>query len=333
MPGLPLLLLAGALAAAPTDTFTPPARAEKAIRPATSAPAALTVGDHLRTLTVGGIERTYRVHVPPSYDAAKPTPVVLVFHGAGMSARAIERYTRMDRTADRHGFLAVYPNGTGFPRAFNAGGVWGMTFSTPPDDVAFVEALLAELERTAHVDRRRVYACGLSNGGMFCYRLAGALSDRIAAVASVAGSLAVSELSPARPVPVLHFHGTEDTIVPVDGPDRRRTPRFLTFRSLDETISTWRRIDHCAAEPARTEVIDTADDGTKVIRRAFEPVPGETQDGAEVVLYLIEGGGHTWPGRPGIEFWVGRATLDISANECIWKFFEEHPLPETAAAE
>jgi len=286
-------------------------------------PAPLTPGDHTRTLQVDGQARDYLVHVPPTYEPAKPTPVVLIFHGAGMNAGMMQRFSGMSGKADEAGFLAVYPNGTGAGPflTFNSGGVEWQVIKKQPNDVAFVSQLLDDLATVTSVDSKRVYATGLSNGGMMCYRLAAALSDRIAAIAPVAGTMAVNDAQPTRPVPVLHFHGTEDRLVPYGGPDAR-VPKFLTFKSVDETVATWVKLNGCQPEPVVEELPDTADDGTKATRKTYRG-----GNGAEVVLVTIAGGGHTWPGRGAPFLLIGRSTRDISANDMIWEFFSRHPRP------
>jgi polyhydroxybutyrate depolymerase len=288
--------------------------------------AALGPGDHNRMLEVDDRQRSYTVHVPPGYDAETPTPVVLVLHGAGMNAQLMIRMCGMHRKSDAAGFIAVYPNGTGPGNlflTFNAGGVDG---GGRPDDVRFIAALVDDLARVANVDARRVYATGLSNGGMMCYRLAAELSDRIAAIAPVAGTMTFDDCQPKRPVPVVHFHGTADTIVPPGGPSEK-TPRFVRFKSVDDSVRIWARLNGCPAEPAVSELPDAADDGTRVTRKVFGPGTG----GAEVVLFVVEGGGHTWPGEKSPLALVGRSTADISANDLIWEFFQKHALNKGAA--
>ncbi|WP_166822269.1 alpha/beta hydrolase family esterase [Thalassoroseus pseudoceratinae] len=303
-----------------TSAAAGPAIAEKPARP-------LPVGEHVLKLHVDGEERSAVVHIPENYDATQPTPVVLLFHGAGQDKQIILRYTNLAATAEDAGFILVAPDGTGYIRAFNAGGVRGLTWRGSPDDVKFVDRLLNELERITHVDSRRIYACGLSNGGMFCHRLASELSHRVTAIASVAGTLATEKVTATRPVPILHFHGTRDRLVPINGP-YQVTP-FVTFHSLDDTIRMWTENNQTPAKPAVVETIDKADDRMKVVKSVFRPQA--RQAGAEVVLYKIEGGGHTWPGRPPGYPMVGPSTDDIFANDIIWKFFSQQQLPNQNA--
>jgi polyhydroxybutyrate depolymerase len=285
----------------------------------------LPAGLHERTLCVAGDRRSYLVHVPPGLDPACRWPVVLAFHGAGANARQMLRMSGLNDKADAARFLVVYPEGTGVGplKTFNGGGRGGTFAQGDVDDVAFTQALLDDLASVAPVDSCRVYATGISNGGMMCHRLALDLPGRIAAIAPVAGTLAVAPVRPARGVSVMHFHGRADGIVPWNGPNLL-TPRFLTFLSVDETIETWRQLNECPGEWQLSEYENRARDGTLVRRR--DSLPG--RDGAEVVLIEIEGGGHTWPGRPSLLPILGKTTRDISANDLMWEFFQNHPLPE-----
>jgi len=279
----------------------------------------LSPGDYKRTLLSEGIPRDYWVHVPPGYDAAKPTPVVLILHQAMSNASMMAKFCGMNEKADQAGFVAVYPNGTGmtpFMKYWDAGGVRGDV----SDDVGFLGRVLDDLETVIHVDPKRVYAAGMSLGGMMCYRLAAELSDRIAAIASVSGTMAIDDAHPKRPVPILHFHGTKDGLVLYNGPDER-TPENIKFASVDQTIQTWAKINGCSDPPAVDVVPQSAED--LEVRRS---VYGPGTDGAEVVLYAIEGGGHTWPGRSPRLFFLGETAKDFLANDVIWDFFLKHPM-------
>jgi polyhydroxybutyrate depolymerase len=284
----------------------------------TSRPTALAPGDHLLELTVDRSSRSYLVHVPPGFDAKKPTPVVLIYHGAMTTAPIMVGFCGMNKKADSAGFVAVYPNG--LMLSFNA---WATPSPTgrPPDDVKFTAGILDDLATLMNVDARRVYATGMSNGAMMCYRLAAELSDRIAAIAPVAGTLCIDKPNPKRPVPVLHFHGTADTFVPFDGPNQR-TPRFVRMKSVDDTVKTWVKLNGCPEEPKVTELPDTANDGTTVTRKVYGP----GKDGAEVVLYVIKNGGHTWPGQNPVVNFLGKSTGNMVANDLIWEFFLKHPM-------
>jgi polyhydroxybutyrate depolymerase len=286
-------------------------------------PEKLAPGDDARILEIDGRKRSYLVHVPPSYNATSPAPVVLIFHGAGMNAKLMLEFSGVNAKADEAGFVAVYPNGTGAGPflTFNSGGIAWDVVKQQPNDVAFVARLLDDLATVVNVDPRRVYATGMSNGGMMCYRLAAELSDRIAAIAPVAGTMAATAAEPKRPVPVLHLHGTEDRLVPFGGPDQR-VPKFLSFKSVEDTVATWVQRNGCHDEPLVEELPDLADDGTTVTRETYRG-----DNGAEVVLVVVHGGGHTWPGRQPPFGMLGRSTRDIYATDLIWEFLSRHRLP------
>jgi polyhydroxybutyrate depolymerase len=286
-------------------------------------PPKLAPGDHTRMLKVDGRERSYVIHVPKKYDPKRPTPVVLILHGAGTNAAIMERFCGMNEKSDEAGFLAVYPNGTGVGifLTFNSGGLSPRIADRWPDDVKFVDKLLDDLQSVANVDKKRIYATGLSNGGMMCYRLAAELSNRIAAIAPVSGTLCLDKPMPKRCVPVLHFHGTKDHIVPYKGPGKT-AKKVLAFKSVDDTIAVWRKLDKCMAQPVEKKLGNRIDDGTEIVQTTYRPKQG----GAEVILVTIKGAGHTWPGRPPRVSFIGKSTKRISANDMIWEFFQRHPL-------
>jgi len=153
-----------------------------------------------RTIAVGDLQRRYRVHVPKSYDAANPTPVVVVFHGGGGNPESMVRLTGMNAKSDEAGSIVVYPFGTGMLAdtllTFNRGGCCGYAMQRKIDDVGFTRALLDDLATVATVDSKRVFATGLSNGGIMSHYVASELSDRIAAIAPVGGPLMMDAPNP-----------------------------------------------------------------------------------------------------------------------------------------
>jgi len=286
-------------------------------------PATLGPGDHTRSLMIGELKRTYLVHVPQGYDPKLPTPIVLALHGALMSGPAMVPFSGLNKKSDEAGFIAVYPSGTGTsPFLFwNAGGMQGKSTTSRPDDVAFIGKLLDDLATVVNVDEKRVYACGMSNGAMMCYRLAAELSERIAAIGPVAGTIAVEESQPKRPVPVIHFHGTKDTFIPFGAvPDKAM--RYVRFKSLDDSIRTWVKLNGCETEP-KIETLSKDGDAMKVIRKTY----AGGKAGSEVVLIVIEEGGHTWPGQQPPVGFIGKSVKTVSANDLLWEFFRKHPLP------
>lgn len=287
-------------------------------------PGALRPGDHSRSVAVDGGGRTYLVHVPPQYDPALPMPVVLAFHGGGANAENMVAFSGLDEKADEAGFIVVYPEGSGrLPRmlTFNAGNCCGHAAARSIDDVAFTRLVLDDLQRVANVDRRRVFATGMSNGAMMTYRLAAELSDRIAAIAPVAGPMGTPDCRPGRAVSVMHFHGDADEFAPFKG-GRGRGPSGTDFYSVQHSIDAWVAANGCRPTPQTTRLPDRADDGTIVKQSRYD----SGRDGAEVVLVVIEGGGHTWPGREPRMRALGVSTRDISANDMMWEFFRQHPM-------
>ena len=300
------------------ETSTKPVESQIAAEP-------LTAGDHTRYLIVGNQKRSYIVHVPPGYDPNTPTPVVLALHGAGMNGSMMVWFTGLNKTSDARGFIVVYPSGTGTGplMTWNAGGLIGKLKKGRTDDVTFIGRLLDQLEATANIDRNRVYACGMSNGGMMCYRLAAEMSDRIAAIAAVAGTMAMDVNGPQRAIPIMHFHGTKDEIVPYGAPIRQ-TPAFFQLKGVEETVETWVKLNGCDEKPL-SETLSKEGDKRTVTRRTY----GNGRKDSEVVLIVIDGGGHTWPGRQLPIGFLGKSARNISANDLIWEFFEKHPLDQT----
>ena len=289
----------------------------------------LAPGNYTRTVQADGRERSYLVHIPKKYNAKHPTPVVLILHGAWTNGPITALYTGLNGTADDNNFIAVYPNGTGLGNTalfwncgvHNRNTVLGRT---PPDDVAFIGKVLDDLGTVASVDPKRIYATGISNGGMMCHRLAAEMSDRIAAIAPIAGTLCLDDIHPKRPVPVLHFHGTADKLVLYDG-GKNAARELLNCKSVDETVRAWVRLDGCPDKPKVEELPHKEGDPTSVKRFTYGP----GKDRSEVILIQITGGGHNWPGRPilpGIDSLLGPITPDISANDMIWDFFQKHPM-------
>lgn len=289
-------------------------------------PAKLQAGDHARSVEVDKLPRKYLVHVPKSYDGTKPYPVVLSFHGGGSNAEGMVRFCGLNDKADEAGFIVVYPSGTGrLEKAltWNGGNCCGYAMQNKIDDVAFTRALLDDLDKVVKVDGKRIFATGMSNGAIISYRLAAELSDRIAAIAPVGGPMGTESCSPKRPVPVLHFHGTADEFAPFQGGKGTKSLSGTEFYSVEHSIKAWVKANGCKEEPEVVKEPDREKDGTNIVRKTY----GGGKDGAEVVLIVIEGGGHTWPGRQPPLAYLGKSTKNISANDVMWEFFKKHPLP------
>jgi polyhydroxybutyrate depolymerase len=297
----------------PRQTLQPP--------PATTQPCSED-----QSLTYDGLERSYCLYVPSSYDPLRPMPMVLVLHGGGGDNRYQERSMRsgFHPLAERDGALVVYPNGV--EERWNDGrdiDTW-RAHRDDIDDVGFISALIDHLAGKYSLDLSRVYATGISNGGMMSFRLACELSDRIAAIAPVAANMPypLSETcAPSRPVPLLMIKGSEDSLSPNEGGHVVFMGTDLgTSISLDDTVRFWTVRDSCPETPAISSLPDTSPrDGTRVSVEQYAPCG----DGSTVVVYRVDGGGHTWPGGQEIlpESLVGRTSRDIDANEVIWAFF------------
>jgi polyhydroxybutyrate depolymerase len=297
---------------------------------AQSAHAALAPGDYEFALTHQSLRRSYLVHVPPQAAQSSRLPVVLSFHGGGSNAEVMKAYTRMDRAADRDGYIAVYPNGSsGIGNRFltwNAGNCCGPAATLRVDDVGFVLALLDDLAARASIDSSRVYATGLSNGAMMAYRFAAEASERIAAVAGVAGSMSLAQFAPKHPMPVLHIHSMQDHIARFDGglgPPSTIADTRMFHTSVEDMLRKWLDHNGCPLRPAAVEAIagkpGTPDESHSAIRRIHRPCRG----GVEVVMLQLTGAGHVWPG--GVRDYnpqlLGTGTAVVDANAEMWRFF------------
>ena len=255
-------------------------------------------GDTTFRMMSGGRDRTFVVHVPPSYDRTRPTPVVMDFHGWLGDGGAQATMTGLRTEADVRGLITVHPDGIG--RSWNAGACCTPASTSGVDDVQFVRDLLDRVERDWCVDRRRVHAMGFSNGAGFSHRLACELSERVASIGPVSGTVAIPTCAPRRPVPVLHTHGTLDVVVPYLGGS------FGGFEAVAATITRWATLDGCSDAP------------TESYRRGNVRCATQSRcrEGAEVTLCTVTNGAHAWP-----------ANGDLRATAHILDFFARHPMP------
>ncbi|MFO0609349.1 MAG: PHB depolymerase family esterase [Polyangiales bacterium] len=262
----------------------------------------------VRSLAMGAVTRSYRVYAGRRYDPTRPAMLVINLHGFTSNALQQELYANMPALADARGFVVASPDG--LDASWNAGQCCGLSMTRAVDDVGFVRALIDAVSAEYCVDPSRVFATGLSNGGFLSHRLACELSDRIAAVAPVAGVVGVPTCTPARAVPVFQFHGTLDTLVPYQGGG------LTGFASVADTMRGWAARDGCGAT------------STEFLRRGLVHCDrwGGCRDGAEVQLCTVDGGGHTWPGAVPIPAF-GLTATDVSASEMMLDFFERHPMP------
>jgi polyhydroxybutyrate depolymerase len=264
------------------------------------------------SIVSSGRARRYLVHVPPIYDRTKPTALVISMHGAGGWPRQQQNLSRWSKLADAQGFIVVYPAGTGFPQIWHVFRQTGLE-----EDAKFISGMIDTLERAYNIDSTRIYANGFSNGGGMAFVLSCNLSNRIAAIGLVAAAetLPWSWCEDHRPMPMVAFHGTADPIVPYKGGHSPVTPEI--FPDVQTWTSSWAQRNRCAPTPSESSV------APDVTRREYT----NCADSADVVLYTIRNGGHTWPGgKPLPRIIVGATTNEIDATRVMWNFFRQHTL-------
>ncbi len=277
---------------------------------------------------VGSRQRTATACVPVMPSPAGGWPLVLAFHGGQSHPELMRRFSGLDALAASGRAVVVFPAGTGSREGlftWNGGNCCGEARADGSDDVGFVNALLDAVAARLPIDPHRVHATGMSNGAMMAYRVGAELADRIASIAPVAGPLALASITPSRPVPVLHFHGTRDQFTPLDGGVGRRSITRVSHRPVLEGLLEWVHANGCDSEYVR-EPIPCSDEEISVERLRWGRSGSDPDSAAgEVVFYRIEGGGHTWPGRRPDSFFLGPSALSLDANAIIWDFFERHP--------
>jgi polyhydroxybutyrate depolymerase len=282
----------------------------------------VTSGRSTRVLISSGVERCYLLYAPPGFSPEEKLPVVVAFHGFAANAQGFRSMTGWEDVAEREAFLVVFPHGSSFPLRWNV---------TPGariehiDDVQFMSDLLADLSGIATIDPDRVYVSGFSMGGTLADTIACELADQVAAVGVVSGKREddPDSCNPTRPVPVIAFFGTADPIGDIEYP-----LWFFKLMNIDPDkeyreylpVSVW--LDGWVAR-------NGCDPGPEAIAPQGD-ASGVRYDGcvadAEVVVFHIEGGGHTWPGGSNLPIF-GKTTEALNASEVMWAFFEKHPMP------
>lgn len=280
-------------------------------------------GDYVFSIPHDGLQRFYKLHVPPSYSPSRSAALLVALHGGGgdMSYMAKDEYYGLISKSDKEGFVVAFPNGysrlsSGRLATWNAGSCCAAARDQNIDDVGFIRAAVGKIVAGMNIDRNRIFATGMSNGAMMSYRLACEAADIFKAVAPVAGTEGVSQCSPARPVSILHIHARNDDHVLFDGgagesafKDRTKVADFV---SVPETISRWVARDQCKGSPSR--VLN--------VKGAYCDLYESCAGGAKIQLCVTEDGGHSWPGgtKP-----AGRAKRPpsnaISADDIMWDFF------------
>lgn len=277
---------------------------------------AAQTGDIEQSLEQDGRRREYLLHLPSGYDGSRKLPLLIMLHGGGGNYRFLIKMSKMSSVADRNGFIVAYPNGSGrlnqIGLTWNAGDCCGYARGHRIDDLGFLKALIDRLCSQYSIDESRIYIAGFSNGGMMAYEASCAMSDRLAAIAVVGGSMTGRECRPSRPMPVIIFHGTADRHVPYDGgPGKLAKWGYAVNRkSVRYAVDFWVEQNGCSKESEKVKVRDVV----------AEKYTGG-KNGSAVVLYTVEGGGHAWPGGERAWFRADQPTTQISASELIWDFF------------
>jgi polyhydroxybutyrate depolymerase len=272
-----------------------------------------------KQLVFQGLTRTYYVHTPTSYNGGA-VPLVFCLHGGDGSAVNVSQWTHMSDTADRYGFMVVYPQG--IAKQWQDG-------RTHPghryiDDVGFFNALIDQLSKDYAIDQRRIYAIGISNGGFMVQRLACQLSNRISAVCSIAASrLENMPYSPAGPIPIMFVLGTADPFIPWNGGEITASPEAPgVVYSAYETICFWTGVDQTVPIALAPVLFDeTYADETRVTIKVVS-----SSDNESVESVTVYGGGHCWPGEPSpLPASIVGKTSPFDTNTYAWAFFQRHP--------
>jgi len=279
--------------------------------------AAADHGESAGTLISSGIEREYLLHVPKTYQPARPTSLVISMHGAANWPAFQMQASKWNELADEHGFIVVYPGGQGGgPKTWR---LQGRSTPSRMPDVVFISELIDLLQKSYNIDPGAIYANGLSNGGGMAFALSCTLPHRIAAFGAVGAAitLPLDWCPDNRPAPLIAFHGTADRFTPYHGGKVWIAPN--PFPSIPEWTARWAERNKCAPVPVDTTI------ASDVERREY----CDCANAAGVVLYTIEGGGHTWPGGPPFPEWLlGKTTQNVDATREMWAFFSQHRLAQ-----
>lgn len=292
-----------------TTTSATTATSTSTTKPAAACARPHPAGQFAQTFDYEGVTRTYQLYVPRAYLGTTDVPVVFDFHGFGSNAVQQMNYGNFKPLADRHDFLIVAPDGQGAARHFNLGGEPGLQ-----NDIAMVVALLDHIEATFCVAEARVYATGMSDGGAMTSVLACVAANRFAAFGAVAVEIYRPGCGGTRPVSIVAFQGTADPVVPFNG-GRVQCCSGAVVGSAPGAMAGWAAHDHCGPAFADVRL------GSQVRRRTWSGCDGASS----VVFYMIDGGGHTWPGSIPVPR-LGLTTTQIDASATIWAFFAAHPL-------
>jgi polyhydroxybutyrate depolymerase len=284
-------------------------------------------GIRSQSLTHNSLKRDYHLYFPPSSRNSSPVPLVIALHGGGGNAHNMEKLSDLNLLADQFGFIVAYPDAVEHHWNDGRGLKKYRSQKDNIDDVGFISRMIDAIAGEYNIYKARVYITGASNGAMMSLRLGCELAHKIAAMAPVIGSMPenlVTQCAPARPIPLMMINGTDDPLVPWEGGYvhifRKKLGKIL---SVPQTIDFWVARNGCSPNPQISMEPDAdPEDGTSVQKSAY----GQCTDGADVVLYEIKGGGHTWPGGYQYlpEFLIGKTNRDLDASKTIWNFFKRY---------
>ena len=281
-----------------------------------------------KSISLNGLKRSYLLYLPSSYHQSTAAPLVVALHGGGGTGKKVDKLLHLNSLADQHGFIVAYPDAVDHHWNDGRGVKKYRSQRENVDDVGFISGMIDTISGDFSIDHKRVYVTGASNGAMMSFRLGCELSYKITAIAPVIGSMPeniVAECAPTKPMPLMMINGTDDPLVPWEGGYvhvyRKKMGKIISVR---QTIDFWVTHNGCSPDPQIRKLPDTdPEDGTSVQKHIYR----QCRDGADVVLYEIIGGGHTWPGGYQFlpEFLIGKTNRDFNATKTIWDFFNEHP--------
>ena len=269
------------------------------------------------SMTYDGMNRTFLVHKPTGYTGSEDLPLVVAMHGGFGSATNLQNQSQLSVKADASNFIVVYPEGVKSPAnitSWNAGSCCGYAEANNIDDVGFIDSLLDHMVANFAIDTDRIYATGMSNGGMLAYRLACEIPERIAAIAPVATTMVAEMCTPSKAVPIIHFHSYEDGSVPYnggvgDGVSKHYNPPH------DSVFNAWSGHNSCQSN---NYTIIHNDDYTLVTWTDCECL-------YEIQYYITTDGGHSWHG--GKKTLIGdTVSVHVNASDKMWEFFQIHSL-------
>ena len=275
--------------------------------------------EYYDSIIADGLERTYFVHLPISYNPSNSYPLIFAMHGGGLLGyEGIEAQSQLSELSDSENFIVVYPEGLqtlGF-RTWNAGDCCPSATTLGTDDVGFINSLLEKLKLELSINSKKVYATGFSNGGQLAYKLANRYPNKFASVSSVAGVLQDFPFNPTIKVPIIHFHSYQDSTAPYYGGFSDAPNINFEFPSVDSTLLLIANNYDCEIIK---QTIFTDSNTYDFFRYS------DCDNNVQIELYVSQDGGHTWPGGqalPNMEI-----TNHFNASTLMWEFFKNYELP------